>query len=85
MRAIVTQQPKNVTLPPQKQQQLGQICVEEGMRNRREEENWLGADAPMKRAGETYEIAPLFVYLASDDSSYVTGQTMHINGGLYKG
>ena len=45
----------------------------------------LGADAPMKRAGETYEIAPLFVYLASSDSSYVTGQTMHINGGLYKG
>ena len=45
----------------------------------------LGADAPMKRAGETYEIAPLFVYLASDDSSYVTGQVMHINGGQYKG
>lgn len=45
----------------------------------------LGADAPMKRAGETFEIVPLFVYLASDDSSYVTGQTMHINGGLYKG
>jgi len=45
----------------------------------------LGADAPMKRAGETFEIAPLFVYLASSDSSYVTGQTMHINGGLYKG
>ena len=45
----------------------------------------LGADAPMKRAGQTYEIAPLFVYLASNDSSYVTGQTMHINGGLFKG
>lgn len=45
----------------------------------------LGADAPMKRAGQTYEIAPLFVYLASDDSSYVTGQVMHINGGQYKG
>lgn len=45
----------------------------------------LGADAPMKRAGQTYELAPIFVYLASDDSSYVTGQVMHINGGLYKG
>ncbi len=45
----------------------------------------LGSDAPMGRAGHPYEIAPLFVYLASDDSSYVTGQVMHINGGQYKG
>ena len=45
----------------------------------------LGADTPMKRAGQTYELAPTFVFLASDDSSYVTGQTMHINGGLFKG
>ena len=45
----------------------------------------LGAEAPMKRSGETYEIAPLFVYLASDDSSYETGQVMKINGGQYKG
>lgn len=45
----------------------------------------LGAGTPMKRSGQTYEIAPLFVYLASDDSSYVTGQVMHINGGQYKG
>lgn len=45
----------------------------------------LGADAPMKRGGETYEIAPLFVFLASDDSSYITGQVIHINGGEYKG
>lgn len=40
----------------------------------------LGSDAPMGRAGHPYEIAPLFIYLASDDSSYVTGQVMHING-----
>ncbi len=45
----------------------------------------LGADSPMGRGGQTYEIAPLFVYLASSDSSYVTGQVMHINGGEYKG
>ncbi len=45
----------------------------------------LGSDAPMRRAGHPYEIAPLFIYLASDDSSYVTGQVMHINGGEYKG
>ncbi len=45
----------------------------------------LGSDAPMGRAGQTYEIAPLFVYLASEDSSYVTGQIIHINGGQFKG
>ena len=45
----------------------------------------LGSDAPMGRAGHPYEIAPLFIYLASSDSSYVTGQVMHINGGQYKG
>ena len=45
----------------------------------------LGSDAPMGRAGHPYEIAPLFIYLASADSSYVTGQVMHINGGEYKG
>ncbi len=45
----------------------------------------LGSDSPMGRAGKTFEIAPLFIYLASDDSSYVTGQVMHINGGQYKG
>lgn len=45
----------------------------------------LGSDAPMGRAGHPYEIAPLFIYLASSDSSYVTGQVFHINGGEYKG
>ncbi len=45
----------------------------------------LAADCPMKRAGEPYEIAPLFVYLASNDSSFMTGQVLHINGGQYKG
>ncbi len=45
----------------------------------------LGSDCPMGRAGNTYEIAPIFVYLACEDSSYVTGQVMHINGGQYMG
>lgn len=40
-----------------------------------------GSDTPMKRAGEPYELAPAYVYLASDDSSYVTGQVIHVNGG----
>ena len=45
----------------------------------------LGSDAPMGRAGHPYEIAPLFIYLACDDYSYVTGQVIHANGGEYKG
>ncbi|MBM6615531.1 SDR family oxidoreductase [Desemzia sp. RIT804] len=40
-----------------------------------------GASVPMKRAGEAYELAPAYVYLASSDSSYVTGQVLHVNGG----
>ncbi|MFC4100598.1 SDR family oxidoreductase [Paenibacillus xanthanilyticus] len=40
-----------------------------------------GTDTPMKRAGQPFELAPAYVYLASDDSRYVTGETMHVNGG----
>jgi NAD(P)-dependent dehydrogenase (short-subunit alcohol dehydrogenase family) len=40
-----------------------------------------GSDVPMKRAGEPAEIAPCFVFLASADSSYMTGQVLHPNGG----
>ncbi|GLX66269.1 SDR family oxidoreductase [Paenibacillus glycanilyticus] len=40
-----------------------------------------GSDTPMKRAGQPYELAPAYVYLASEDSGYVTGQFLHINGG----
>ncbi|WP_274362276.1 SDR family oxidoreductase [Paenibacillus thermotolerans] len=44
-----------------------------------------GTSVPMRRAAQPYEIAPAYVYLASDDSSYVTGQTLHINGGEMTG
>lgn len=40
-----------------------------------------GADQPLGRPGEPEECAPAFVYLACRDSSYVTGQTIHVNGG----
>lgn len=40
----------------------------------------LGTDVPMKRTGQPYEIAPVYVLLASDDGSYITGQTIHVNG-----
>lgn len=45
----------------------------------------LGSDTPMKRAGQPVELAPTYVYLASDDSTYVTGQILHVNGGYYIG
>ena len=45
----------------------------------------LGADAAMARGAMPYELAPTFVYLASDDSSYVTGQVLHVNGGQIMG
>lgn len=41
-----------------------------------------GLQAPMKRAGQPSEIAPAFVFLASADSSYMTGQVLHPNGGI---
>lgn len=44
-----------------------------------------GYDTPMKRAAQPYELAPAYVYLASDDASYVTGQTLHVNGGQMTG
>lgn len=40
-----------------------------------------GQDAPLGRAGQPSELAPAYVYLASDDSSYVSGQMIHVNGG----
>ncbi|MFC0272025.1 SDR family oxidoreductase [Metabacillus herbersteinensis] len=40
-----------------------------------------GADTPMKRPGQPEELAPSYVFLASDDSSYITGQMIHVNGG----
>ena len=41
-----------------------------------------GSDTPMGKAGQPYELAPAYVYLASDDSTYVSGQTIHVNGGI---
>jgi NAD(P)-dependent dehydrogenase (short-subunit alcohol dehydrogenase family) len=40
-----------------------------------------GADTPMKRPGQPEELAPAYVFLASDDSSYMSGQMIHVNGG----
>jgi NAD(P)-dependent dehydrogenase (short-subunit alcohol dehydrogenase family) len=40
-----------------------------------------GKDTPMKRAGQPSEVAPCYVFLASEDASYMTGQVLHPNGG----
>jgi NAD(P)-dependent dehydrogenase (short-subunit alcohol dehydrogenase family) len=40
-----------------------------------------GKDVPLGRPGQPEEVAPAFVFLASDDSSYITGQIIHPNGG----
>lgn len=40
-----------------------------------------GTDVPLGRAGQPEEVAPCFLFLASDDASYVTGQVLHPNGG----
>ncbi|TWH51984.1 SDR family oxidoreductase [Sporomusa sp. KB1] len=40
-----------------------------------------GQDTPMKRAGQPAEVAPSYLFLASQDSSYMTGQVLHVNGG----
>jgi NAD(P)-dependent dehydrogenase (short-subunit alcohol dehydrogenase family) len=41
-----------------------------------------GQDVPLGRAGQPFELAPTYVYLASEDSAYVTGQVLHVNGGV---
>jgi NAD(P)-dependent dehydrogenase (short-subunit alcohol dehydrogenase family) len=44
-----------------------------------------GKDTLMGRAGQPCEVAPAYVFLASADSSYITGQIVHVNGGGYLG
>jgi 3-oxoacyl-[acyl-carrier protein] reductase len=45
-------------------------------------EEWKKA-IPLKRGGEAKEVADVCLFLGSDLSTYVTGQTIHVNGGLY--
>ncbi|MFT2753692.1 glucose 1-dehydrogenase [Clavibacter sp. Sh2088] len=41
-----------------------------------------GEQTPLGRAGQPAELAPAYVYLASNESSYVIGETLHVNGGM---
>jgi len=45
----------------------------------------LGADAAVGSGAMPYQLAPTYVFLASDDSSYMTGQVVHVNGGQVMG
>lgn len=44
-----------------------------------------GKDTPLTRAGQPSEVAPTYVFLASEDSSFITGEIIHINGGDFVG
>lgn len=44
-----------------------------------------GTNAPMKRAAQPFELAPAYIYLASDDSGFMSGQVLHVNGGVIVG
>jgi len=46
-----------------------------------EQVSTFGSDVPLKRPGQPEEVAPAYVFLASADSSYMTGQVLHPNGG----
>lgn len=46
-----------------------------------EKNSEFGSDSPMERAGMPNEVAPSYLFLASDDSSFMTGQVLHPNGG----
>ncbi|MDP4144284.1 MAG: SDR family oxidoreductase [Bacillota bacterium] len=49
-----------------------------------EEVGKFGKDNPSGRPGQPAELAPTYVFLASDDSTYVTGQVIHVDGGAFR-
>ena len=54
-------------------------------KNEREIFDGWAAEAPLKRLGEPRELAETVLWLASESASYVTGQTVLVDGGMYKG
>jgi len=48
-----------------------------------EQKEALASQIPMGRLGSVDEIAQVVLFLASDGSSYITAQTLHVNGGMY--
>ncbi len=47
-----------------------------------EQREWISGKIPMKRSGTVEDIANIVVFLASDQAAYITGQTLHVNGGM---
>jgi 3-oxoacyl-[acyl-carrier protein] reductase len=47
-----------------------------------EQREWISSKIPMKRSGHVEDIANTVVFLATDQASYITGQTLHVNGGM---
>ena len=43
------------------------------------------AQIPLKRLGDPNDVAAAVLFLCSDHASYITGETLHINGGMYMG
>ena len=47
-----------------------------------EEVKTFGSNTPMARSGQPFELAPAYVFLASEDSSFISGQVLHVNGAM---
>tara|TARA_B100000963_G_scaffold361372_1_gene396396 strand:+ start:2689 stop:3399 length:711 start_codon:yes stop_codon:yes gene_type:complete len=61
----------------------GFITTDMTLNNDGVNEDYIIKEIPLGRFGEPEEVANLVKFLCSDESSYITGQTIHINGGLY--
>jgi len=61
----------------------GVVLTEMGRTIPEEVRNWMLTNIPMGRFGEANEIANVILFLSSDLASYVTGQTIHVNGGWW--
>ena len=50
---------------------------------KQEQREALVEQIPLKRLGDPVDIANAVAFLAGPDSAYITGETLHVNGGMY--